>query len=245
MSCCYVGAIFGFATGKSADVACRKNSPGKPCCESTLDCSNRSVLPATFTYLGRSIARSEWFEAPQANGNCCWSFAITRNDPWTTVCSIPASLIGMESILIGTYKRYAVSISIAIGSSQCTSQGAPVTQTIVSINNHYGYLRRNLLYDPPSLGCDVYGAQLQFTFPGFFPANPDYAGTWVQRRTKFYSSLSAATYTLTSSDRSTTCTGGCAGYYAIESGSVTLTTATTGQSITLGPDNTDWTFATT
>ena len=221
----------------------------KKCCTSTTDCSDRSVLPATLTHadgvFSITINRADW-TLGAINGICCWSYVynIQRQrgvfglgySQGSSLCSTEYSVDATYGTKLVSYRYYGVmQFTIAKGVSKCDAQPTGVNQYVLSLSHNYFGYYANILYYKPSPSCSNLVLSMGVEGSVFFQGIPF---TQSISRTAYYASLATGSYILTSGSTSV-CDDLCAN--SNHSGNtVTITTTTTGQSITW-EDTNDWT----
>lgn len=214
------------------------------CCCGGVDCSDRSVLPETFEIdfgaIGTTIInRADWTAGgTELEITCCWSYTITTVFAIREYeCSneIPYSYSqGQKLVSYRSLNRTIITLST--GSSQCDSQPGSTDQYVVTVQNEYVGKVGIVVYDYPSLSCDVLSGGLD----GIFGTGASF--TQKIMRAKYFASLIADTYTLTPSDLSD-CVPACVALDSSQN-SLTITDIPTGLSITWDNSN-NWDFVTT
>lgn len=225
-------------------MACRKNSPGKPCCDVTGCVFDRDDLPEEFIFEGSTIYKAEWQQVDTSPGGigCCWVATIpypVNSSRWEFYCSTEATI----SIGGDTYATKLVAyrllkyINIGISRSTMVCDGNPsALQYHVAINKFYGGQYGNQYYYPPSPSCR------SLVFSMAFSLLPGTRYDYYVRRSKAFATIPTGTYTLEDGDLAA-CTPDpiCLNYSGLTS--VTIENTSTGQSIVFD-DSADWTFDT-
>lgn len=220
----------------------------KCCCGDGIDCSDRSVLPATFsinfgTALGTTtINRADWNGSTGVSPYCCWDYTITHNRLVAFAdreyrCSGELAYSYTQGQRLASYRfRLSTILHISTGPTQCDAQPSATNQYVVTRLDEYQGLAGVVVYDYPYPGCGV----LTGSLGGIL--NPGFGFSQTITRAKYFSSLAAGTYTLTPTDLAD-CTPTCHLIDTSEN-SLTLTDTPTGLSV-IWDDSTNWDFVTT
>lgn len=216
-------------------MGCRKNAPGKPCCETPGCTFDRNDLPEEFTINGVTILKSEWIAADvQISGaqyGCCWGWQIplpVNSSQWEFYCSTEATIVWDGITYATKLVAYRVLKQILVNISRTTMvcDGGPSTlQYYVSIDKYYGGRYGNALYYPPSPSCQ------QLVFSIAFSELSSFRFDYHVPRSKAFTTLPTGSYTIPDgSDAICTPTPLC---YNFGGGltSVTIENTSTGQSI--------------
>jgi hypothetical protein len=224
-------------------VGCRKNSPGRPCCESDDCVFDRDDLPEEFIIDGGTILKSQWIESDVSLGSsgvqtgCCWQaqlFFPIDTSRWEFYCSSEVLIDTYATKLVAYRVLKFINVNISRTVMACDGGGS-MLQYYVIIDKYYGGQYGNQYYYPPSPSCN------SLVFSMAFSLLPGTRYDYHVARSKAYTSLPTGTYTMVDGDEAI-CTpqprclnfgGGLT--------SVTIENTSTGQSIVLD-DTEDWDF---